>query len=255
MSSKPSTPSSQRRKLHRSSGIFGLLPQSPKIHYPIDPNNLPLDSSMNTESFAQLSDCMEELEENMNNLQQIHDSITNGFNESFAGFLYGLLMTMWCVDFPGLPSKTDFDRISYSTQLDDEINQLTHQIQSLQQQNDSLKTTLQNKSKLANRRVLKPKSIINKPKNPKSVSKIPQPTRTNRPLTGTQSSQPGKSSTIATTPSRTSTTKSGSNHPVGPNLNQPPRYLQGLFNNPKTPTNANRRIQKPTSIHNRPPFR
>lgn len=239
MSSRPTTPSSSRRKLHRSSGIFALIPQSPKIHYPVDANNLPLDSAINTDNFALLSDAMEELEDNMSSLQQIHHSISNGFNESFAGFLYGILMTMWCVDFPGLPSKSEFDKITYSTQLDEEIAHLNHEIQALQQDNESLKQTALNKSKIHNSHVLKPKSIINRPTpltkqmSKGTNSKIPAP---KRPLSAQK---------VVDTPSRSS---------GGPNLNQPPRYLQGLFNDPKTPTSS-RRIQKPTSIHNRPPFR
>lgn len=243
MSSRPTTPSSNRRKLYRSSGIFGLIPQSPKIHYPVDANSLPLDSAMNTENFAQLSDAMEELEENMSSLQQIHDSISNGFNESFASFLYGLLMTMWCVDFPGLPNRADFEKINESTQLDDEISQLNQQIQMLETENESLKQKLQNKSKIQSKHVLKPKSIINKPTRPINSnlkSRIPPPAKH-----------------VTRTPNRTTTTKPTerpSSSGTGPNLNQPPRYLQGLFNNPKTPTST-RRVQKPTSINNRPPFR
>lgn len=238
--SKPSTPSSQRRKLHRSSGIFGLIPPSPKIHYPIDANNLPLDSAMNTESFAQLSDAVEELEDNMTSLHQIHNSIANGFNESFASFLYGLLMTMWCVDFPGLPTKSDFDKISYSAQLDLQISDIHREIALLQQQNQSLKQQLQHNSKIASRHVLKPKPVVNRAPT-KTASKISKPAI--KPANQSQAS----SSIAKTTPTRSSTS--------GPNLNQPPRYLQGLFNNPKTPT-TNRRVHKPpTSIKNRPPFR
>ena len=45
----------------------------------------------------------------MHDLCHIHDHISNQFNESFASFLYGLSMTMWCVDFPGCPSREQWE--------------------------------------------------------------------------------------------------------------------------------------------------
>lgn len=44
-SSKPTTPRTDRRHLHRSSGVH-LPSLSPKVHhYPIDADNLPMDST------------------------------------------------------------------------------------------------------------------------------------------------------------------------------------------------------------------
>jgi DASH complex subunit DAM1 len=51
------------------------------------------------EDFAELSDAMADLESNFAQLQVMHESLAR-FSESFAGFLYGLNMNAFCVDFP-----------------------------------------------------------------------------------------------------------------------------------------------------------
>lgn len=70
-SSKPVTPrndrrqNSGRRHLHRSSGIQ-LPSMSPKVHhYPIDAENLPMDSPEIVEKFASLAESMETLDLHM----------------------------------------------------------------------------------------------------------------------------------------------------------------------------------------------
>lgn len=49
-------------------------------------------------AFAELSDSMADLEANMMHLQLMHESLAR-FSENFAGFLYGLNMNAFCVDF------------------------------------------------------------------------------------------------------------------------------------------------------------
>ena len=123
-----------------------MLSQSPKIHYPVDPENLPLESTTNLERLEKLSDCMEELEMNMRGLQNIHESLTLEFNESFASFLYGLLMTMWCVHFPGRPSKDQWEKVRLIEGLDDRIAELKLKLRVLAQENEKLKKKLQEKT-------------------------------------------------------------------------------------------------------------
>lgn len=50
-------------------------------------------------AFAELSDSMADLEANFMHLQLLNESL-NRFNECFGGFLYGLNMSAFCVDFP-----------------------------------------------------------------------------------------------------------------------------------------------------------
>ena len=49
--------------------------------------------------FAELSDSMADLEANLMHLRLMHESLSR-FGESFAGFLYGLNMNAFVVDFP-----------------------------------------------------------------------------------------------------------------------------------------------------------
>jgi hypothetical protein len=51
------------------------------------------------DGFAELSDAMADLEQNFMQLQLMHESLAR-FSESFAGFLYGMNMNAFCVDFP-----------------------------------------------------------------------------------------------------------------------------------------------------------
>ncbi|KAI6852203.1 hypothetical protein KC364_g11448 [Hortaea werneckii] len=49
--------------------------------------------------FAELSDSMADLEANFMHLQLLNESIAR-FNEDFGGFLYGMNMSAFCIDFP-----------------------------------------------------------------------------------------------------------------------------------------------------------
>ncbi|KAI9787722.1 MAG: DASH complex subunit dam1 [Geoglossum umbratile] len=91
-SSRPTTPlrpssRSSLRESHASTGRFGAG----------DISQFPLESL--EPAFAELSDSMADLETNFEHLQSMHESLSR-FTESFAGFLYGLNMNAFCVDFP-----------------------------------------------------------------------------------------------------------------------------------------------------------
>ncbi|TKA27924.1 hypothetical protein B0A50_03989 [Salinomyces thailandicus] len=60
-------------------------------------------------AFAELSDGMADLEANFMHLQLLNESISR-FNEDFAGFLYGLNMSAFCIDFPEAPIPQSFAR-------------------------------------------------------------------------------------------------------------------------------------------------
>ncbi|KAJ4313392.1 DASH complex subunit dam1 [Neodidymelliopsis sp. IMI 364377] len=61
------------------------------------------------DGFAELSDAMADLEQNFVQLQLMHESLAR-FSESFAGFLYGMNMNAFCVDFPEAPVPDSFKR-------------------------------------------------------------------------------------------------------------------------------------------------
>jgi DASH complex subunit DAM1 len=61
------------------------------------------------DGFAELSDAMADLEQNFMQLQLMHESLAR-FSESFAGFLYGMNMNAFCVDFPEVGNVTSHCR-------------------------------------------------------------------------------------------------------------------------------------------------
>lgn len=133
-----------RRQLRRSSGF--QLSRSPQVRYPIDINNLPLESPHMLSKFADLSDAMDELSENKRSLSTIHNSISE-FNESFSSFLYGLSLTMWCVDFTGAPNPKAWEQLQNKNQREERIIELKRKLANLQESNSILKTTIQEESK------------------------------------------------------------------------------------------------------------
>ncbi|KAG9243867.1 DASH complex subunit Dam1-domain-containing protein [Calycina marina] len=60
--------------------------------------------------FAELADSMADLEANYMHLQIMHESLAR-FSENFGGFLYGLNMNAFCVDFPEAPVKESWGRV------------------------------------------------------------------------------------------------------------------------------------------------
>lgn len=147
-SSKVSTPNSQkksnRRHLYRSS-VIQLFANSPKANYPIDSGNLPLNSPDNLEKFERLEESLEELKLNIQNLQKIHFAICNEFNESFASFLYGLLITMWCVDFPGCPTLKSWEKLQLQKKQEEKIFFLNQKLKKTKEENEFLKEKLLSK--------------------------------------------------------------------------------------------------------------
>ncbi|KAK6459533.1 DASH complex subunit Dam1-domain-containing protein [Scheffersomyces xylosifermentans] len=264
-SSRPVTPNTasrrtSRRQSHRSSGV-NLLSQSPKIHYPVDADNLPLESEANTEKFERLSDALEDLDANMTNLSSIHDAISNQFNESFASFMYGLSMTMWCVDFPGCPTREAWERLQARKEMDETIRTLSARVEAARLENTKLKQKLVEISKpgegpkrpIGNTqrsatRVLSQSNqrnnrgneddsyvtnegsfVVNPPNAPNLALAPAQRLRTTR-----LSRIPQPIKTASNRSSSPEVTVSSSKRGAGPNLNQPPRYMRGLFDTSNT---------------------
>lgn len=97
--SRPTTPL-------RPSSRSSLRDSAQRVRGPYTSSTLPLE--LLQEDFAELSDAMADLESNFMQLQLMHESLAR-FSESFAGFLYGMNMNAFCVDFPEVrlpPSPT-----------------------------------------------------------------------------------------------------------------------------------------------------
>lgn len=58
----------------------------------------------------------------MMHLQILHESIAR-FNENFAGFLYGLNMSAFCVDFPEAPGAESFRRARETARHEEAMGQ------------------------------------------------------------------------------------------------------------------------------------
>ncbi|KAI5963739.1 DAM1 [Candida pseudojiufengensis] len=254
--SRPTTPIGDRRRSgrysRRSSGI-ALPSQSPR-HFPIEVDNLPTDSTDILNKFKNIADSMDDLCVNMKDLNHIHNAISGQFNESFASFLYGLSLTMWCVSLPKCPSKKAWQRLQLRKRKREKIQELKTKLIEAEKLNGELKNKLAEESKsfirprsqqgtntiqLSNNKRLK---FNNENVNNTSIpyqrshnipSRIPQPIQSNQ----------------------TQQQKQFQNKRT-PNLNQPPRYMRGLFNeniNQSQPTTQTKSINKP--ISQRPPFK
>lgn len=71
-----------------------------------DIDNPPLETVFK-EPLEELSAGYAQLNVNLQNLQQVHESMTS-FNESFSAILYGLHINAWCFDFPEGPDSMSF---------------------------------------------------------------------------------------------------------------------------------------------------
>jgi len=84
-----------------------------------NPSNASLPLEALEPEFAELSDSMADLEANFMHLQIMHESLAR-FSENFAGFLYGLNMNAFCVDFPEAPILESFKR---ARELDEQFSE------------------------------------------------------------------------------------------------------------------------------------
>ncbi|CAX45216.1 conserved hypothetical protein [Candida dubliniensis CD36] len=275
-SSKPATPRNDRkqnngrRHSHRSSGIQ-LPSMSPKVHhYPIDAENLPMDSPEIVEKFASLAESMETLDLHMHDLRHIHDHISNQFNESFASFLYGLSMTMWCVDFPGCPSREQWEALISKRERKERIEVLKKRLEDAQKLNDRLKLRLSDEAKQKPQQLPSHERLARGPtkqvyQQTRSVNfntHLPDSITTNSHTSGDFNSNSRVSRIPQPSRSIPPSSRFKASSKSGPNLNQPPRYMRGLFDGNNTLNTSNySRIKKPThsrsvnSLQNRPPFR
>lgn len=225
---RPTTPRPvrHRRRLNRSSGAFSVS-QSPKAHYPVDPDHLPLEAPENATRFEQLLDALDQLDLNMTDLQTIHGAISDGFNELFSSFLYGLMMTMWCNEFQTCPTREEWENNRNGEGIDREIAELEETVREARKKNAALKAhveTINRKQAFGTRRPAAPalKGAI-------AQKAPPKPPQTRRPIPATPKQRDSSAdSSAAHAKSRIPQPRSR----TGPNLNQAPRYLRGLFDKP-----------------------
>ncbi|ODQ79988.1 hypothetical protein BABINDRAFT_138112 [Babjeviella inositovora NRRL Y-12698] len=217
--SRPSTP-------HRmSSRLSAILPQSPRIHYPVDPENLPLDNVLTQQIFSELSDSMGDLDLNCQNLQIVHESLTS-FNESFASFLYGLQMNAWCVEFTEGPTKESFLHLEKMKNLEAQIHEAETDLAELMEASKS-----------------------------QAAADMPPPAPKPREEDDSSDAYGANESFIVQPKTKL----------PRPNLHQPPRYMRGItpkgsripaLDKPGRKVSPNGQyISRKTALNPRPPFR
>lgn len=264
-----------RRKLHRSSGIFNMLPQLPQKHYPED--SLPLESEENIERLEAMADAVDQLETNMTKLAEMHTAVNHRFNEPFAAFLYGLLMTMFCNNFPGCPTQGAFESINKVQQAQDRVSDLQKRIQLARAANKALQEEVTSKTLEHKTMALRTDAFARK--TPLRRRRIPISTPSAAP-SRLLKIQVAQDDTFSTTDSFIETPAGHSRKPQipraargpidsripniaagGPNLDQPPRYMRGLFDKTNTANirkSENKRprpASKTGRLVSRPPFR
>lgn len=222
MTSNPATPrDSARRRLRRSSGAYMALAQTPKVHYPHQV--MPLQTPVFTDRWNALAEGVAALDANMAGLSQLHAALNDGFNESFASFLYGLLITMFCNNLPGCPTRDLYEQAGSTALLS--VAVLQERIRVAKLRNAQLKAQAN-----AQPRPNQERAIFAHPRSIRGTEQKPRFAVARDDTFLTSDSFVDAPSARTRIPAPGGRPQTGSGTP--PNLNQPPRYMRGLFERP-----------------------
>lgn len=280
--SHPTTPArpATRRRLHRSSGIYKVLSPLPSVHYP--PDVMPLQSADITGRLQALADGVAVLEGNMGELARIHHAMNTRFNEPFASFLYGLWITMFCNNFPGCPTKELYENAQSEPVAPLRVELLQQRLRRARLENKRLQDEVASKkaeqetqrSELFGHRPTLAAARRPPPRQPFSRPPVPTNGR-KRKVTVAHDDTFSTTDSFVDVPPRVPpsrialpVTDTKNTSGVGPNLDQPPRYMRGLFDKsastntrrvpgpkPATRTPAQREAARANRLASRPPFR
>lgn len=242
----PATPprSASRRRLNRSSGVFAAFSHSPPPHYSRDVN--PLESEDNLFRLQNIAEGVQKLLLNVSSLEKIHHALNDCFNESFAGFLYGLLLNMFCSNYPACPLKELFDAkkqaravMSLISSLEEKILQAkltrTHLQEQIAQKTQTVRS-LQAAKAVQSRRLL--------PASGKSVFVRPGLSQRQKKFAVARDDTfSTNDSFVDVPPSALAKIKTPGVKGKTPDLNQAPRYMRGLFESRSA--NVPNRVTKP----------
>lgn len=235
-----------RKPTTRSSEAY-LLPKSPKmVHYPNNEDTLPFESPDNMYRLEQLADGMDQLETTIGQLAKVHTLINDHLNESIASLIHGLTISMWCVDYPGVPNKLQIEAMRNHQKAISETRKIESQITLAQKENQLLREKLQQLKQRQNglrnlrrgnripgqnsrvpavvERLTRMAPPIRKPILIKQIKTHKPTSEAIKSKTLQERNTPNNKSRIPK-PTLTKNREWGNN----PNLNQPPRYLKGLF--------------------------
>ncbi|QBM89604.1 DASH complex subunit DAM1 [Metschnikowia aff. pulcherrima] len=244
MSSRPQTPSARlrdsRRKLLRSSGLFraiGPIEPSPKKHYPRE--ILPLESPEFKIRFEAMGEAFGALNKNTHGLSLMHNAVTD-FNESFASFLYGLLLTMFCNNFPGCPTREQYEAMEEQQHSEERVGELERRLAAAKLRNAKLRAEIAHRAPETRPRLHLNELFSQRPaaRQRPPVPLAFTPSQAQKRVTVARDDSYSTTDTFIEAPGATrgvlssaanaqsGTGTAGSAHP---NLNQPPRYMRGLF--------------------------
>lgn len=242
----PSTPprSNSRRRLNRSSGVFAAFSHSPPPHYSRDV--LPLESDDNLFKLQSIADGMLKLLLNVTSLERIHNALNNGFNESFAGFLYGLLLNMFCSNYPACPLKELFEAKKQSKNVMILISSLEEKIRQAKLARTQLQDQIAQKQQAVRSLQAAKASQRRRSFATPGKSVFVRPGLAQRP----KKVVVARDDTFSTNDSfvevpQTALAKLKNTETKGkvPDLNQAPRYMRGLFES--RTANVHNRVTKP----------
>lgn len=243
----PSTPvkESNRRRLNRSSNVFNAFFPSPKPLYAQDV--LPLNTAANLARFEKLAQGMQHLQQNVKDLEKIHCALDGGFNEPFAGFLYGLLLNMFCSNYPACPSRELYEAIQRSTGALSQISSLEERIRLAKMRRSQLQQDVAHKTQELRALQARKPHMIRKPlpaERHGSVFARPNVPQRHKKVVVARDDTFSTNDSFVETPITDRFLGPDSASRRGPNLNQAPRFMRGLFESPSA-SSARNRISKP----------
>ncbi|GEQ70510.1 hypothetical protein JCM33374_g4188 [Metschnikowia sp. JCM 33374] len=185
-----------------------------------------------------MADAFTALQANMASLAATHKAV-NGFNESFASFLYGLMITMFCNNFPGCPTRKQHEVMEEKRASEERIAVLQEKLEAARLKNAQLKEQVAQRVS-ETRQKSHPGDIFSS--RPTTRQRIPPP-KTVLAVTGRRKIPVARDDSFSTTdtfieaPGTTLMTNASSRTGTAsasatPNLDQAPRYMRGLFEVP-----------------------
>lgn len=274
MSSNANTPHRlSRRRLYRSSGLHRILPPASNPHYP--QNVLPLQTPEFQDRIEALAESMGEFSENMTKLSHLNNAVCHGFNEPFAAFLYGLTSTMFCNDIPNRPTQFLYYQNSSESTAVKRVENLREQVRLARAENKRLKdqaaATAQGFRALPRRNELFQSRRVPAKARTVAFSGSSGPARKVRKINVAHDDTYSTNDSFVDAPASKIPQRARTAQGEAPNLNQPPRYMHGLFDKTQqaniarsrskslatgpTASSARRATRKPPSLASRPPFR
>lgn len=249
MSNEPSTPprDTRRRRLNRSSNVFNAFSQTPRPHYSRD--ELPLLSTHNLARLQNIADGVQKLQGNMDGLSRIHEALNNRFNEPFAGFLYGLLLNMFCSNYPACPSREQYESKKQSHNVLSLIVSLEERILLAKSRRDKLQEQVSLKTQelriLQTKRTTPARKAVPGPRI-RPLYTHPKVPQQSKKVTVARDDTFSTMDLFIEAPLSTYGRQGRAQDAIKgktPNLNQAPRYMRGLFES-KSVNQARNRMTK-----------